>query len=207
MLLDFYGNCVSWIIVYIWWFFLYCWNIKSLCRSDSICHHGPLSSLLLVAFWHQAIPLTNDDLSSVRHTSTYMYFIEILFKIQSLTFWIGCFSRFTDSMYAENGEYEESEELEDTEEEAEETTEEKKDSWVSVTPQITCSAVKLPWIFPGAPLNFNGAPGNIQGNLDRYAHGWHLPHSLEGILIWSLLSSEEICVNTSLVARCEKDRT
>ena len=25
--------------------------------------------------------------------------------------------------------------------------------------------VKLPWIFPGAPLNFNGAPGNIQGNL------------------------------------------
>ena len=89
--------------------------------------------MLLVAFWHQAIPLTNDDLSSVRHTSTYMYFIEILFKIQSLTFWIGCFSRFTDSAYAENGEYEESEELEDTEEEAEETTEEKKDSWVSLT--------------------------------------------------------------------------
>ena len=29
-------------------------------------------------------------------------------------------------------------------------------------------AVKLPWIFPGAPLTFNGAPGNIQGNLDRY---------------------------------------
>ena len=25
--------------------------------------------------------------------------------------------------------------------------------------------VKLPWIYPGAPLNFNGAPGNIQGNL------------------------------------------
>ena len=25
--------------------------------------------------------------------------------------------------------------------------------------------VKLPWIFPGAPLNLNGAPGNIQGNL------------------------------------------
>ena len=24
-------------------------------------------------------------------------------------------------------------------------------------------AVKLPWIFPGAPLSFNGAPGNIQG--------------------------------------------
>ena len=27
---------------------------------------------------------------------------------------------------------------------------------------------KLPWIFPGAPLTFNGAPGNIQGNIDRY---------------------------------------
>ena len=26
-------------------------------------------------------------------------------------------------------------------------------------------AVKLPWIFPGAPLKVNGAPGNIQGNL------------------------------------------
>ena len=25
--------------------------------------------------------------------------------------------------------------------------------------------VKLPWIFPGAPLKINGAPGNIQGNL------------------------------------------
>ena len=25
--------------------------------------------------------------------------------------------------------------------------------------------VKLPWIFPGASLTFNGAPGNIQGNL------------------------------------------
>ena len=31
-----------------------------------------------------------------------------------------------------------------------------------------CRAVKLPWIFLGAPLNFNGAPRNIQGNLDRY---------------------------------------
>ena len=25
--------------------------------------------------------------------------------------------------------------------------------------------VKLPWIFPGTPLKVNGAPGNIQGNL------------------------------------------
>ena len=26
-------------------------------------------------------------------------------------------------------------------------------------------AVELTWIFPGAPLTFNWAPGNIQGNL------------------------------------------
>ena len=34
---------------------------------------------------------------------------------------------------------------------------------------LTCLIpVKLPWIFPGAPLNFNWAPRNIQGNLDGY---------------------------------------
>ena len=34
--------------------------------------------------------------------------------------------------------------------------------------------VKLPWLFPGAPLIFNGAPGNIQGNLTGMHHmlGW-----------------------------------
>ena len=31
--------------------------------------------------------------------------------------------------------------------------------------QLLCRAAKLPWIFLGAPLNFNGAPGNIQGNM------------------------------------------
>ena len=31
---------------------------------------------------------------------------------------------------------------------------------------VVCNvAVKLPWIFPGVPLTFNGTPGNIQGNL------------------------------------------
>ena len=38
------------------------------------------------------------------------------------------------------------------------------------------SCQELPWIFPGAPLIFNGAPGSIQGNLDRYGSlismGW-----------------------------------
>ena len=28
--------------------------------------------------------------------------------------------------------------------------------------------VKLCWIFPGAPLIFNRAPGNIKGNIDKY---------------------------------------
>ena len=28
-----------------------------------------------------------------------------------------------------------------------------------------CIPVKLPWIFPGAPLKINGAPGNIRSNL------------------------------------------
>ena len=32
-------------------------------------------------------------------------------------------------------------------------------------------AVKLPWIFRGASLTFNRAPGNIQGDLHRY-QGW-----------------------------------
>ena len=27
-----------------------------------------------------------------------------------------------------------------------------------------CKPIELPWIFPGAPLKINGAPGNIQGN-------------------------------------------
>ena len=30
--------------------------------------------------------------------------------------------------------------------------------------------IKLPWIFLGAPLNFNGAPRNMHGNLDKYAY-------------------------------------
>ena len=34
------------------------------------------------------------------------------------------------------------------------------------TSDTTCSQVT--WIFPGAPLTFNGAPWNIQDNLERY---------------------------------------
>ena len=41
-----------------------------------------------------------------------------------------------------------------------------------------CKVVILPWIFPGAPLICNGAPGNIQGNLDRFVGDvvfcWHV---------------------------------
>ena len=31
--------------------------------------------------------------------------------------------------------------------------------------EVSRIPVKLPWIFPAAPLKINGAPGNIQGNL------------------------------------------
>ena len=31
--------------------------------------------------------------------------------------------------------------------------------------KVSFIPVKLPWIFPGAPLTFNEAPGNVQGNL------------------------------------------
>ena len=37
-----------------------------------------------------------------------------------------------------------------------------KSQWPTATYHIL---VKLPWIFLGAPFTFNGAPGNIQGNL------------------------------------------
>ena len=36
--------------------------------------------------------------------------------------------------------------------------------------------VKLPWIFPGAPLIFNGAAGNIQGNLTGMYSWLYLAH-------------------------------
>ena len=32
--------------------------------------------------------------------------------------------------------------------------------------------VKLPWIFPGAPLKVNGVPGNIQGNVTGMQCVW-----------------------------------
>ena len=31
--------------------------------------------------------------------------------------------------------------------------------------QVAAYLSRSPWIFPGVPLNFNGAPGNIQGDL------------------------------------------
>ena len=37
--------------------------------------------------------------------------------------------------------------------------------------------VKLPWIFPGAPLKFNGATENIKGNLDRYRQISNISHT------------------------------
>ena len=39
---------------------------------------------------------------------------------------------------------------------------------------------RLPWIFPGFPLKINGAPGNIQSNLDM--------HSIEACITWELFA-------------------
>ena len=46
---------------------------------------------------------------------------------------------------------------------------------------------KLPWIFPGAPLEVTGAPGNIQGNLTALLFLYHLP-------IYMYLSYSSWCV-------------
>ena len=46
------------------------------------------------------------------------------------------------------------------------------------TGQRCRSHAELPWIFPGAPLTFNGAPGNIQGNLKALVIGGPQPFTL-----------------------------
>ena len=43
-------------------------------------------------------------------------------------------------------------------------------SYAGVQGGPKCVSTVLPWIFPGAPLKVNGAPGNIQGNFDRYRY-------------------------------------
>ena len=45
--------------------------------------------------------------------------------------------------------------------------------------------VKLPWIFPGAPLKINGAPGNIQGNDDSSGDQDQVPHEECFTVMWS----------------------
>ena len=63
--------------------------------------------------------------------------------------------------------------------------------------QVLCIPVKLPWIFPGAPLTFYGTPGNIQGNLtgidvcenglSQWQEKLHLQHLLsmaETVFTW-----------------------
>ena len=56
--------------------------------------------------------------------------------------------------------------------------------------EMSPKAVKLPWIFPGAPLIFNGAPRNMQGNHDRYRHPttspWITGFLLRVVYIFSL---------------------
>ena len=47
-------------------------------------------------------------------------------------------------------------------------------------------AAKLLWIFPGAPLNFNGAPGNIQGNLRQLWGNWLTSVLIHNALLWPM---------------------
>ena len=49
--------------------------------------------------------------------------------------------------------------------------------------------VKLPWIFPGAPLIFNGAPGNIQGNLT----GMDIPAFHATLYLALMIKSKGVC--------------
>ena len=39
-------------------------------------------------------------------------------------------------------------------------------TWINKNSHYNHTPIKLPWAFPEAPLIFNGASGNIQGNLD-----------------------------------------
>ena len=55
---------------------------------------------------------------------------------------------------------------------------------------------RLPWIFLGARLKFNGAPRYIQGNLDRYIWMYILPlWASYRVSIWSILDNIDHVIN------------
>ena len=58
--------------------------------------------------------------------------------------------------------------------------------------------VKLTWIFPGAPLIFNGAPGNIQGNKPGM-QAVHVQTFRVTTHHWIPLTKGKNCVNTPLI--------
>ena len=68
--------------------------------------------------------------------------------------------------------------------------------------QVHCIPVKLPWIFPGVPLNFNGAPGNIQGDL--IGMQWQYGSSMKWFLI-SLSTMSTMSTMTAVLAWRQKD--
>ena len=53
--------------------------------------------------------------------------------------------------------------------------------------------VKLPWIFPGAPLNFNGAHGNIQGNSTGMDIRWCVHANRRRVSHWYTHGFVAIC--------------
>ena len=64
---------------------------------------------------------------------------------------------------------------------------------------VTCRAVKWPWILSGAPLIFKWAPGNIQGNIDSYAHSGGIPakKSQQNLSIYVWVPLDIILLNQS----------
>ena len=68
----------------------------------------------------------------------------------------------------------------------------KSDEFWPQTSAFTYIPVKLPWIFPGAPLKINRVPGNIQGHLTgmvyhRLCVSLHLMSPEMSFLGWGLL--------------------
>ena len=69
---------------------------------------------------------------------------------------------------------------------------------------------QLTWIFPGDPLTLNRAPGNIQGNLDRYAS--YLWWEFTGTIGWLYLTEFVLkwspwCIVVGAGLTCQSSRS
>ena len=79
----------------------------------------------------------------------------------------------------------------------------------------TCSITylsKLPWIFPGAPLEINGAPGNIQGNLtgmlswtDTETSQIHWDGNMVILMKFSSLAAPQVVILTTFSAAYDEN--